>query len=57
MSVVTVSFRPSIFVCDGINALTGYLDPESDGSLEEDLAARRYRALLPDDEYDSEDDY
>lgn len=35
---------------------TGYVDPESDGSLEEDLAARRYRALLPDDdEYDSDD--
>ncbi|MCJ1229517.1 hypothetical protein MMC12_006184 [Toensbergia leucococca] len=33
----------------------GYVDPESDGSLEEDLAARRYRALLPDDDYDSED--
>ena len=34
---------------------TGYVDPESDGSLEDDLAARRYRALLPDDEYDSDD--
>ena len=33
----------------------GYVDPESDGSLEDDLAARRYRALLPDDEYDSDD--
>ena len=34
----------------------GYIDPESDGSLEEDLAARRYRALLPDDDdYDSDD--
>lgn len=34
---------------------TGYIDPESDGGLEEDLAARRYRALLPDDDYDSDD--
>ena len=34
---------------------TGYLDPESDGSLEDDLAARRYRALLPEDDYDSDD--
>lgn len=34
----------------------GYLDPESDGGLEEDLASRRYRALLPQDE-DSDDDY
>ncbi|KAM0805412.1 niemann-pick C1 protein precursor [Usnea florida] len=33
----------------------GYLDPESDGSLEDDLAARRYRALLPEDDYDSDD--
>ncbi|KAF2171202.1 hypothetical protein M409DRAFT_18319 [Zasmidium cellare ATCC 36951] len=33
----------------------GYVDPESDGGLEQDLASRRYRALLPDDEYDSDD--
>ncbi|KAM3069802.1 niemann-Pick type C-related protein 1 [Clarireedia jacksonii] len=33
----------------------GYVDPESDGGLEEDLADRRYRSLLPDDE--SDDDY
>ena len=33
----------------------GYIDPESDGSLEEDLNARRYRALLPQDDYDSDD--
>ena len=39
-----------------ILSCVGYVDPESDGSLEEDLAARRYRALLPDDdEYDSDD--
>lgn len=31
----------------------GYVDPESEGGLEEDLASRRYRALLP-DESDSE---
>ena len=36
----------------------GYVDPESDGSLEEDLNSRRYRALLPaDDDYDDSDDY
>lgn len=35
----------------------GYLDPESEnGGLEEDLASRRYRALLPDDD-DSEEEY
>lgn len=33
----------------------GYIDPESDGGLEDDLAARRYRALLPDDDYDSDE--
>lgn len=33
----------------------GYVDPESDGSLEEDLNSRRYRALLPEDDYDSDD--
>jgi Niemann-Pick C1 protein len=35
----------------------GYIDPESDGGLEEDLASRRYRALLPDEGSDSDDDY
>lgn len=41
----------------------GYVDPESEGGLEEDLASRRYRALLPedsdsdDDDDDDEDDY
>ncbi|KAK3384008.1 patched family-domain-containing protein [Lasiosphaeria ovina] len=35
----------------------GYVDPESDGGLEEDLASRRYRALLPDGDSDSEDEY
>jgi Niemann-Pick C1 protein len=34
----------------------GYIDPESDGGLEEDLASRRYRALLPEED-DSDDDY
>ncbi|KAL9110472.1 MAG: hypothetical protein Q9227_005016 [Pyrenula ochraceoflavens] len=34
----------------------GYIDPESEGGLEGDLASRRYRALLPEDDYDSEED-
>jgi Niemann-Pick C1 protein len=34
----------------------GYIDPESDGGLEEDLASRRYRALLP-GESDSDEEY
>jgi len=33
----------------------GYMDPDTDGGLEEDLAARRYRALMPDDS-DSDDE-
>lgn len=36
--------------------LIGYLDSESDGGLEQDLAARRcYRPLIPDDGYDSDE--
>ena len=38
-----------------VGGAEGYVDPESDGSLEEDLNARRYRALLPQDDYDSDD--
>ena len=34
----------------------GYVDPESEGGLEDDLANRRYRALIR-DESDSDDDY
>nr|POE75460.1 niemann-pick type c-related protein 1 [Quercus suber] len=34
---------------------SGYIDPESDGGLEQDLASRRYRALLPEDDYDSDE--
>ena len=33
----------------------GYVDPESDGGLEQDLASRRYRALLPEEEDDSDE--
>ncbi|PPJ53633.1 hypothetical protein CBER1_00829 [Cercospora berteroae] len=33
----------------------GYIDPDDFGGLEQDLASRRYRALLPDEEYDSDD--
>ena len=34
----------------------GYVDPESDDGLEEDLASRRYRALVPDGDSDSDSD-
>ncbi|KAI9665914.1 MAG: hypothetical protein M1821_003849 [Bathelium mastoideum] len=33
----------------------GYVDADADGGLEQDLASRRYRALLPDDDYDSDE--
>jgi len=33
----------------------GYVDPESEGGLEDDLNSRRYRAMLPEDDYDSDD--
>jgi Niemann-Pick C1 protein len=36
--------------------VVGYVDPESEGGLEEDLATRRYRAFLPEYDYDSDDD-
>lgn len=35
---------------------TGYLDTQADGGLEEDLAARRHRVLVPDEDTDSDDD-
>ncbi|KAI1758384.1 patched family-domain-containing protein [Xylaria castorea] len=35
----------------------GYADPESEGSLADDLASRRRRGLVPDDVSDSEDEY
>lgn len=34
----------------------GYVDPESEGGLVEDLANRRYRALVPDDDDDDDGD-
>jgi Niemann-Pick C1 protein len=34
----------------------GYIDPESEGGLEEELASWRYQSLLPDGDYDSDDD-
>lgn len=34
----------------------GYLDTQADGGLEEDLAARRHRVLVPDEDTDSDDD-
>ena len=41
--------------CQYTHIPVGYVDPELDGGLEEDLNSRRYRAMLPEDEYDSEE--
>ncbi|KAI1319671.1 patched family-domain-containing protein [Xylariaceae sp. FL0255] len=35
----------------------GYVDPESEGGLADDLINRRYRALVPEDVSDSEDEF
>ena len=35
----------------------GYVDPESEGGLEEDLANRRFRAILDNDDDDDDEDY
>jgi Niemann-Pick C1 protein len=35
---------------------TGYVDPESEGGLEQDLRSRQYPALLGDDEDEDEDE-
>jgi Niemann-Pick C1 protein len=35
------------------NLCVGYVDPESEGGLEQDLRSRRYPALLGEEEYDS----
>ena len=39
-----------------LTCLTGYVDPESDGGLEQDLRSRQYPALLNDDEYEYDSD-
>jgi Niemann-Pick C1 protein len=43
--------RAVLLIC----VYVGYVDPESDGGLEEDLAARRYRGLMPEDDDDSDE--
>jgi len=35
----------------------GYIDPESEGGLQEDLASRRYRALMPDEDDSDDEEY
>ncbi|KAG7132529.1 NPC intracellular cholesterol transporter 1 like protein [Verticillium longisporum] len=57
--VVFAATHALIFLPVALSLLggAGYVDPESEGGLEQDLASRRYRALVPDGESDSEDDY
>jgi len=35
---------------------TGYIDPDPDGGLQDDLASRSYRGLLDSDEYYDDED-
>ncbi|KAI4159242.1 MAG: hypothetical protein LQ342_006762 [Letrouitia transgressa] len=55
--VVWAALHALVFLPVGLSLVggEGYVEPESNGSLEDDLNARRYRALLPDDDYDSDD--
>ncbi|KAG7120022.1 NPC intracellular sterol transporter 1-related protein 1 like [Verticillium longisporum] len=57
--VVFAATHALIFLPVALSLLggAGYVDPESEGGLEQDLASRRYRALVPDGKSDSEDDY
>jgi hypothetical protein len=55
--VVLVSFfNPyNIFRALANILIVGYADPDVDGGLEQDLASRRYRAMMPDEEYYSDE--
>jgi Niemann-Pick C1 protein len=58
--VVFASTHALIFLPVALSLIggDGYIDPESsDGGLEEDLASRRYRSLMADDDSDSDDEY
>lgn len=55
--VVLASTHALVFLPVALSLLggDGYVDLHANGGLEEDLAARRYRALMPEDDYDSDD--
>jgi Niemann-Pick C1 protein len=57
--VVFAALHALVFLPVALSLLggEGYVDPESEGGLQEDLASRRYRALVPDEDDDSEDEY
>ncbi|KAF2670217.1 multidrug efflux transporter AcrB transmembrane domain-containing protein [Microthyrium microscopicum] len=46
---------PTDMLTSDTNCCIGYVDPESEGGLEQDLRSRRYPALLGDEEYDSDE--
>ena len=54
--VVSAALHALVFLPVALSVAggTGYVDPESEGGIEEDLASRRYRALVPDDDSDSD---
>ncbi|KAI9773734.1 MAG: hypothetical protein M1835_006114 [Candelina submexicana] len=54
--VIFASTHALIFLPVALSFLggDGYIDPGSDGGLEEDLASRRYRGMLADDDDDSD---
>lgn len=53
--VKVCSFILQFLFCIATNSRLGYVDPESESSLESDLRSRRYPALLRDDDYDSDE--
>ncbi|KAL8865948.1 MAG: hypothetical protein Q9174_006592, partial [Haloplaca sp. 1 TL-2023] len=55
--VVWAAGHALVFLPVGLSLVggEGYMDSESEGSVEEDLNSRRYRALLPEEDYDSDD--
>lgn len=48
---------PFFVMTTDVCVFAGYVNPEGDGGLEQDLASRRYRALMPDHEDYSDDDF
>ncbi|KAJ2892807.1 putative patched sphingolipid transporter protein [Zalerion maritima] len=56
--VVLAAMHALVFLPVALSLLggEGFVDPECEGGLESDLAARRYRGVMGDDE-DSDDDY
>ena len=58
MVKVCYSLTPFFSICMNDTNLfkTGYIDPDPDGGLQDDLASRSYRGLLDSDEYYDDED-